>query len=800
MTHSDAQRTIHDSPGEFARVFLGMTPDAVQRPILESVAANPRTAARTGNGVGKTFSAAVIVLWFLLTRRPSVVVTTASTWRQVSKQLWAEINRLYRIADATARGKLALPQGVGGKCDQAQLSIAPDHFAIGVSTDDPGLFEGFHSEHILVVVDEAKSVAQGIFDAVERLLSTGAECRLLVCSTPGGPTGPFYDCFTDQAGLYQRHHISGWDSPRVNDSWCTERREQWGETNPLYLSAVCGEFAHHSDDTLISLAWVEAAIQRQQDTAGDVWLGVDLARFGSDETVLAVLRGTSIVEIETYHGKDLMETCGRVRRMMDAHQIPAEQVNVDDTGLGCLVPGTEVLCEDGWKPIESIIAGESVYSQGEDGYVELASVDRVELREDVEIVQSGDYEFSATHLVPHKARAEQPWQLHSWAEVVKRKQFWVDVMFQWKGIYPSLELPAHRIEMPHGGINKVWPEQRFSGEPLMRFLAWFIAEGHISTAGRGRGSCIGITQSQISRWNDDIEAVLGECGLHFSRKLTGGREYQYLIWNIPLLNFLKENCYLPGTCRTSHRLRVPGVVSQATPEMIDVFLDEYVKGDGWIHKGARNISTSSAALRDDLQMLMFKAGHYGTIRQHSAPGSTGTIDGRTITRKASNWRVAEWKGCSTTHTPEKLQQRRGDVFYIAVDSPSRLIFCRLKSGRILWTHNGGVTDRLHELNLRVNPVNNGSKAHDDHYVNLGAEAWWGVRDRLATGSLTLPDDDVLTAQLVGRKYKYRSDGKLALEGKDEMTKRGVGSPDRADAVVLACYRPQVVELPQVFVV
>ena len=87
-------------------------------------------------------------------------------------------------------------------------------------------------------------------------------------------------------------------------------------------------------------------------------------------------------------------------------------------------------------------------------------------------------------------------------------------------------------------------------------------------------------------------------------------------------------------------------------------------------------------------------------------------------------------------------------------------------------------------------MNNGSAAIDKgHFANLAAESWWQVREELRQGQITLPDDPLLTAQLVGRKHKPRSDGKIILESKDEMKKRGLKSPDRADAVVLARWRP-----------
>lgn len=118
---------------------------------------------------------------------------------------------------------------------------------------------------------------------------------------------------------------------------------------------------------------------------------------------------------------------------------------------------------------------------------------------------------------------------------------------------------------------------------------------------------------------------------------------------------------------------------------------------------------------------------------------------------------------------------------------------------------GGVTDRLNEVILeegltdwRVVPVNNGSKATDDeleHYENRGTESWAVLRDVLQESfskhlqggavEIELPNDERLITQLSQRKYRMTSKGKLALERKEDMKKRGLDSPDRADAVILS---------------
>src|SRR5690606_18421688 len=126
---------------------------------------------------------------------------------------------------------------------------------------------------------------------------------------------------------------------------------------------------------------------------------------------------------------------------------------------------------------------------------------------------------------------------------------------------------------------------------------------------------------------------------------------------------------------------------------------------------------------------------------------------------------------------------------------------------------GGVTDRLNEViredglyNWNVVPINNGSKAsHDEeeHYENRGTETWANVRTLLQENfskhvqglpvEVELPNDERLVTQLTQRKYRMTSKGKLALERKEDMKKRGLDSPDRADAVVLSFVEERTME-------
>lgn len=78
----------------------------------------------------------------------------------------------------------------------------------------------------------------------------------------------------------------------------------------------------------------------------------------------------------------------------------------------------------------------------------------------------------------------------------------------------------------------------------------------------------------------------------------------------------------------------------------------------------------------------------------------------------------------------------------------------------------------------------------DYQTSTGL-MWGTVREALRTGTLKLWPDDKQISQLSNRKYTVNSSGKIELEKKEAMKKRGLSSPDMGDALALALYNPQV---------
>lgn len=324
----------HKNAAYFARSRFGILMDDWQIAVASALANRQAVAVRAANGSGKTFLSAMCVLWWLFTRRPSRVITTASTWRQVTEQLWAEILSLHRRAYPP----------LGGSVTKTAIHLSPEHYAIGFSTRDPGLFEGFHGQNILVVLDEAKSIGDEIFEAVDRVLSTG-DARLLVVSTP--PTqkrGGFYNCFTRWRGRFATFHVPAkrvpstpWVAGRVNRQWVERIVKEYGDQHPFTQSAVYAEFTEASEDVVVPVAWLEACVGAPTDLYDGypLTMGVDVARsLDGGENVIALARGGHVVEIVSWHDDNLMSVTGKIAAMMRRYDVAPFRCYVDMGGMG----------------------------------------------------------------------------------------------------------------------------------------------------------------------------------------------------------------------------------------------------------------------------------------------------------------------------------------------------------------------------------------------------------------------------------------------------------------------------------
>lgn len=236
-----------------------------QERALSNLVGKHRVSVRGPHGLGKSALMAVAILWFALTRDGRAdwkIPITASVWRQLSRFLMPELHKWARKLDWFKIGRHAFNEH---ELLSLNLKLSTgEAFALASSRAD--LIEGAHADELLYIFDESKSVMDATWDSAEGAFSTG-RCMWLACSTPGEPAGRFYNIQTRTPGTEDWHveHVTMAEAiaaGRMDPDWAESRRRQWGETSAVYKNRVLGEFAASSTDSVIPLAWIEAANER----------------------------------------------------------------------------------------------------------------------------------------------------------------------------------------------------------------------------------------------------------------------------------------------------------------------------------------------------------------------------------------------------------------------------------------------------------------------------------------------------------------------------------------------------------
>lgn len=314
-------------PVQYAQGILGHKVWDTPRQIMTALAHSRkhRVAVKACHASSKTFTAAELVLWWITAHTNGIVVTTAPTWLQVKRILWAE------IADMVAHSRIALPEP-----NVTSLKISDKRYAIGLSTRDGVKFHGFHGK-VLVIFDEAPGILNPIFEAVEGI-AAGGDVRRLYLGNPLINSGAFYDCFGIERAQYDCFTISAFNTPNlrgldessilelsedeldinpwpflVTRRWVRDRLRVWGHRHPMYQARVLGEFPDQPPDAVFSIAWMgwaEPPWDEDADADGPipasqlVQVGVDVAGPGEAETVIYWRRGPAVLGMNAYLDPD----------------------------------------------------------------------------------------------------------------------------------------------------------------------------------------------------------------------------------------------------------------------------------------------------------------------------------------------------------------------------------------------------------------------------------------------------------------------------------------------------------------
>jgi len=382
-------------PIGFCKHELGaeFTPEIEE--VLLSVRDNPVTIARSANGVGKSYSAAHIAVWFWKAfPNAQVFVTAAPPLDNLKRVLWGEIMTIYHknpnafVEDNTRTLEIYR----GQKSSIAGVAIPTS----GTAEERQAKFSGKHAPALLFIVDEGDAVPDEVYKGIESCLS-GGMARLLIMFNPRAERGPVYIRERTKNGHVV--HLSALDHPNVttgvdlipgavNRDITVRRINEWtrplmeGERclpaeefivpdflvdwvavgqdgqkypplpagkrkiiEPAFWHMVLGQYPAQDETQLISEAWVQAARQRWDEhvavygetppPSDETLMGVDVAELGTDYNIACLRYGGFVARFIPWAGLDGHATASKCLGLYRKHKVTMAMI--DASGYGSTV-------------------------------------------------------------------------------------------------------------------------------------------------------------------------------------------------------------------------------------------------------------------------------------------------------------------------------------------------------------------------------------------------------------------------------------------------------------------------------
>lgn len=298
------KRSLSDrDPYAFATGVLGFLPADASNPdghhqlsewqdqFLRDFNTSPRHSVRSGHGVGKGTTIAILALWFVSTFYDAKAVLTANSQDQLRDNNWPEIKKWHRQLPIALQEQIEIAE------ERMHVKVMPEmSFLVRrtASRDRPEALQGIHAKHVLYIVDEASGIPDITFEVAQGSLSTEGAMAVLF-SNPTRSNGFFYKTHNELRGLWKCWHVNAETVPRAAAS-VKEFAQTYGRDSNKYRVRVLGEFPSHDDETVIPLASVLGAVGRDVATSSvwPVW-GLDVARFGDDRSALVKRQGNTLL-------------------------------------------------------------------------------------------------------------------------------------------------------------------------------------------------------------------------------------------------------------------------------------------------------------------------------------------------------------------------------------------------------------------------------------------------------------------------------------------------------------------------
>lgn len=333
-----------NDPVLFAEDVFKVTLDDWQKDGLMSICNNQRTAFKASKGVGKTTLLSIAAWWFLTTRSEAKVIATSISYDNLKDGLWSEMSKWQARSDLLSKMFTWTQTRIYSNEKPETWFMSARTWSKSASADQQSnTLAGLHADNIMFILDESGGIPSAVMAAAEAALANdmheGTDAKIIQAGNPTHLSGPLYEASTRDRKMWSVIEISSDpDSPkrssRVSIEWSRQQIEKYGRDNPWVLVNVFGEFPPSSSNVLLGYEEVRAAMDRKVDedsyANSQKRLGVDVARFGSDSSVIFPRQGLMAFQPVVMRGARTNEITSRILQAKSKWQSEVEYI--DGTG------------------------------------------------------------------------------------------------------------------------------------------------------------------------------------------------------------------------------------------------------------------------------------------------------------------------------------------------------------------------------------------------------------------------------------------------------------------------------------
>jgi len=294
-------------------------------PVLEATA--------SGHGVGKSCETAWLILWAISTCPDCRGVVTANTETQLRTKTWAELGKWYNLFIGRDLFKLS-PTAIFSADKDRERTWRID--MVPWSERNTEAFAGMHNQgrRILVIFDEASAIPDIIWEVAEGAL-TDADTQIIwaVFGNPTRNTGRFKSCF-DPGSVWKTTRVDNRTVSFTNKAQIARWIESYGADSDFVRIRVLGQFPRQGEMEFFNAKDIDEAMGREVEPFGALALGVDVARFGTNFSVIFPRRGRDARSLprQRYQG---ISTVDLAQKISEANrELRADGILIDGGGVG----------------------------------------------------------------------------------------------------------------------------------------------------------------------------------------------------------------------------------------------------------------------------------------------------------------------------------------------------------------------------------------------------------------------------------------------------------------------------------